>query len=303
MSRPHPLLLGIAADRAFSTTVAVTREVAASAIEHRMQGLLWEWIEDSVHPIGDEVTELLAPTVIAARRRSRRLQAVAAELTEKLGRSDLEVAVFKGIAAEKRWYGSSGDRPAVDLDLWLSPHQLGRAQEVVAALQPTHPLASQISDLATTRQIRSVDLVWNQIPVDLHFDPFKFGIWYDDLQSIWADTEDIGDGVRALGAAAELLTALLHLNKDRFSRLLGFVDVVRGSADTDVAEDTWRLAKDIGVSVPVGCSAKAIGDTLGVEIPIPTPRRGWRTEVWSASGKRRLQADAASSGLDSSALR
>jgi len=246
-----------------------------------MHGLLWEWIEATHRPIDEVVMGQLAPAVIAARRRSRRLQTVAAELTEKLARADLQVAVFKGIATEKRWYGSSGVRPSVDLDLWLAPNQIDRVDEVVTAILPTHPLAEQILSLATTRKIRSVDLVWDQFPIDLHFDPFKFGVWYEDLEAVWADTEDLGEGYQAMGPAAELLNALIHLNKDRFSRLLGFVDVVRASAQPGVAADAWRLAKKIGVSVPVACSAQVVGETLGVEIPIPAPRPGWRTQMWS----------------------
>lgn len=276
-----PLLVPLAAGAHPAAGTVVNRALAVSAVEHRMDGLLWRWVEAGALEVEPEALSLLAPPAIASRRRSARLSTAAVQVSEKLGRADLQVAVFKGIAAEKRWYISSGDRRAVDLDLWLAPHQLGRVDEVVEAIQPDHPLVHRVSELASSRRIRSVDLVWNQIPIDLHFDPFKFGVWYEDLDAVWVETEDLGDGWRAMGPAAELLNALIHLNKDRFSRLLGFVDVVRASAQPDVADGAWQLAKKMGISVPVACSAQVVGDTLGVEIPIPPPPPGWRTQLWS----------------------
>jgi len=281
MARADPLLIELASGGFEGVMATITHLQVNSAIEHRMQGLLWAWVETGNFAIESEASELLATSVLSARVRSRRLSEAAADLSSELSHRDLDVAVFKGIATERRWYKRQGERPAVDLDLWLAPHQLDHAGEVVERIQPNHPLADQISSLVSNRRIRSVDLVWNGIPVDLHFDPFKFGVWYEGLEEVWADTEDLGDGYRTMGSAAELLVALLHLNKDRFSRLLGFVDVVRASARPEVAEKTWRLATEIGVSVPVACSAQAVGETLGMDIPIPAPRPGWRTRAWS----------------------
>jgi len=275
------LLLALAGGADVPLDAEATTDVVTSAIEHRMHGLLWELVETEELPVGREATDLLAPAVLAVRRRSRKLATTASDVSEELAEIGLEVAVFKGVAAEKRWYGRNGTRPAGDLDLWLAPHQIDRAGEAVTALHPGHPLEGQVSELASTGQIRSVDLVWKGIPVDLHFDPFKFGVWYEDLDAVWANTEDLGEGYRAMGPAAELVNALIHLNKDRFSRLLGFVDVVRASAQPEVAEAAWRLATQIGVSVPVACSAQVVGETLDVPIPIPEPRDGWRTQMWS----------------------
>lgn len=270
----------LAAGTNASNEVLIGEDLAVSAIEHRMHGLLWDWTKEASHGLDREVADRLGPPVLAARRRSIRLATAAGDVTSELSRVGVEVAVFKGIAAEGRWYSRPGARPAFDLDLWLSPNQLDHAKRAIEVLQPDHPLIEDVTHLVATRRIRSVDIVWRGVPIDLHFDPFKFGVWHDNLEAIWTDIEDTEEGYRVMGSAAEMLNALIHLNKDRFSRLLGFVDVVRASTQPGLSADAWDLAKEIGVSVPVACSARVVAEVLGVPVPIPAPPRGWRSSAW-----------------------
>lgn len=280
MTKPEEQALRLASGQRDGAEGGLSSRAIHSITEHRLEGILWPLVESGEIAISDDALASLATLGLSWRRRSRQLLEAAQSITHLLGDEGLEVAVFKGIAAERRWYSGPGARPAFDLDLWLSPWQLDRAREVVELVHPRHPLAGDVTDLVSDRRLRSVDLSWQGIPVDLHFDPFKFGVWHQDLDSVWANTEVRDDGIRVMGSAAELLVAILHLNKDRFSRLIGFVDVVRGATQPGVAEASWELAKAIGVTVPVACSAQVVRETLGAEIPIPEPPPGWKTRMW-----------------------
>ena len=224
---------------------------------------------------------MLAALALGTRQRSQRLTDAARRITEELNSHGLEVAVFKGIAAERRWYTAAGTRPAFDLDLWLSPLQLDRAEQAVELLHPEHPLAADVAGLVARRQLRSVDLSWNGVAVDLHFDPFKFGVWFDGLDGMWEETDIEADGLRVIGGSAGLLASLIHLNKDQFSKLIGFADVVRASRVPGMAERMWETATAVGATVPVACSGRVVAETLGVDLPIPPPRPGVKTWLWN----------------------
>lgn len=277
---PERLLLDLASSRYDPSPVAVSLALVELAAEHRMAGLLSDRVDTGGIEVEPEARAVLAAMALGGRHRSQELTDAALAITTELDSLGLEVSVFKGIAVERRWYPRAGARPAFDLDLWLSPFQLQRAREVVELLHPEHPLAGDVAGLVARKQLRSVDLSWNGIPVDLHFDPFKFGVWSDQLEMVWSRTEIEPDGIRVMGEPAQLLVSLVHLNKDRFSKLVGFADVARAVAAPGLADAMWELASAMGVTLPVSCSARVVEQTLRVDLPIPPPRSGWRTWLW-----------------------
>lgn len=261
--------------------VEVTHEVVASAIEHRLFGLLWKWVEAGSVRCERAPRDSLAVAMLQSRRQSKRCLSAVNEITELLKSHALDVAVLKGIGTEVRWYSELGTRPSVDLDLWLSPEDLERASEVVRLLDPGHPLESSVDELVRNRRVRSIDLRWNGFAVDLHFDPFKYGIWYTDLESAWSWNERLEEGFVVPGRPVELVISLLQLNKDRFSRLLNFADVARMTSDASTCTNSWELARSMGASVPVISSARVVASTLGVGPPVPTPEGHWRSFLWN----------------------
>ncbi|HJU81648.1 MAG TPA: nucleotidyltransferase family protein [Acidimicrobiia bacterium] len=172
-----------------------------------------------------------------------------AEIAVQLG---LDLFVIKGIANEARWYSRLGERPAWDIDLVLAPWHRDRVGELLAALQPRHSLLSDPSEMRSDR-LQSIDLGFHGLPVDLHLDPLKLevaatrraGILFEDSTSLRTGADK---SVKVLGTEPSLVLAALHLNKDRFRYLLGYVDVVRIFADKDLDLDrAVKIAEALGL--------------------------------------------------------
>src|SRR5439155_18771565 len=104
--------------------------------------------------------------VFAARR--RRLWSALASVAEQVQSLGIEVATVKGVTAEARWYDRPGERPCSDLDLFVGPADVDRAAEIVAILQPDHPLRRDVGWLAREQRLQNVDLRVGDVAVDLH---------------------------------------------------------------------------------------------------------------------------------------
>ncbi len=197
----------------------------------------------------------------------------------------MEFAIFKGVIAEQRWYDRVGERPCWDLDILLAPSQLGRIDEIVSSLQPGHALAGVSQRLFERGFIQGLTLWVDETPIDLHFDLFKLGlksrlaetVWQ---RVVWQDAAQLKGPVRTLDAETSLLHFLIHLGRDRFSRLLGHVDIARiierEELDWAVIE---TMARQEGLDAPVSVAVTALSATLA--IPLPTVRTsGWRKWIW-----------------------
>jgi hypothetical protein len=207
-------------------------------------------------------------------------------VSEELSRLGVEVALLKGVAAEALWYGRMGERPCMDLDLWLSPDKVRDVDQVVAAFHPDHPLLGQLGGLVERGTLQSVDVRSPVlgIGIDLHVDPFKVGVPTRALDDIWAHTRVVslnGREVRVPDRETALMLFLLHLNKDRFRYLLGLVDVTRIVGSEEVDWDRLReLADREGLWVPVARSLEVVCSTLGLARPPVAPARGVRARLW-----------------------
>lgn len=298
MARPHPALMPLAA-RGQLGRVEDAEALVASAVEHRMAGLLWS-VERNENRLPGPQRLLLAQRDAMTSHRHRAIWQTIDHVVRRLSDAGVEGAVVKGVAAEARWYDRTGERPCNDVDLWLAPRHLGEIDDVVSALAPAHPLIGQLVTLVSRGELQSVDLQGPvpDIEIDLHFDPFKVGVATRDLEELWARTEPFMKddvSVRVPDAATSLVLFLLHLNKDRFRYLLGHVDVRRVIERGDVDWDAVRsLAAASGLWVPVSKSLEAVFDALELPQPVAAAR-GPRAKLWERTWPEeiRLQGDEA----------
>jgi hypothetical protein len=230
MAAPHPALIELASGRRLPP-VGDGKELLRSAREHRVAGLLWSRVLSGELSGERSGWDALAGDDLLERAHHRRLWATLSELDHRLSNCGIEVAAAKGVAAEARWYDRQGERPCVDLDLLVNPHHLDRVGDAVELIQPDHPLRGRVQELVDHGLLQSIELQADDgSSIDLHIDVLKLGI-PSQRELIWQRTVPVavpgGGTVRALDPETSLVHFLLHLTKDRFRFLLGFVDIAR----------------------------------------------------------------------------
>lgn len=286
LARPHPALIEFAAGRRVQR-VDDSREFLMSAAEHRMMGLLWRQTQSGELVVDPSLERVLATESLRTEQRHRRLSLALVHATELLAAKGIDVATFKGVAAERRWYDGVGDRPCWDVDLLVAPHSLHRAGELSRSLDPGGRDPARIQRLVDAGVLQTIDIAFEGVVLDIHFDLFKFGFRSRQPEQMWARTVQVpierGRSVRALGPEISLIFALLHLNRDRFAKLLGFVDVLRIIERSDLDwEFVDQLVRGNGLETPHALSLAVVLNTLGVENPRPFIPTGWRTRIWNA---------------------
>ena len=282
--QPSQLLLDLAAGRP-PRKVEVDAALLMSAAQHRMTGLLWTWARE--HLSDEDLRARLVMQDLVKQAHLGRVWRVLESSVALLDTAGIETATMKGVTAEARWYGRRGERPCSDVDLWLAPDQLDRAAETLAILQPEHPWVAHLDGLVASRRVQAVTLRVDGIQVDLHTDLLKLGIPTRGASALWERTTPYplpdGGHVRVLDDTAALMHFLVHLNKDRFQRLLGFADIARIVASDRV--DWHLLQRDAareGIEVAVWRTLETVLDEL--ELP-------WPTEVARPRGPRALAWD------------
>lgn len=298
---PAPVLVDLAACRT-PPEVALSGELIEAALEHRMGGLLWTWVRDTL--ADDPYRASLAMHDLRVQAHLARVRALLERCVASLDDIGVDVAAIKGPTTEARWYRRTGERPTSDVDLWLSPHQLHRAGDAVRALQPDHPWSEFVGELAASRQLQAVTLTVDRIQVDLHLDLLKTGLPMRGACSVWGANQTFqlpsGSSVRVLDETSALLHFLVHLNKDRFQRLLGYADVARIIERGVDWPQLVRAAEREGLLGPVLRSLAAVIDDLRLDWPsgLPTPadddllwRLLWRPRVRlrGSEGRRRFR--------------
>jgi Uncharacterised nucleotidyltransferase len=298
---PHPALIEVAAGRGLPA-VTDAGPLLRSAFAHGMAGLLLSEVERARPPWRRTALAVLTARQASVRAWHERLWAGLTSVAATLDDLGVEVAVAKGVVAEARWYDRMGERPCSDLDLLLSPAQLSRIDDVVAAIEPSHPLCGQVRRLAERGLLQSIDLERDGVPIDLHWDILKLGIPSRNRQAIWDRTVPFSspDGrlLRVLDAESSFVHLLVHLNKDRFRRLLGFVDVARihELEDLDHAA-VRRLARTDGIEASVGASWDVVVRTLGVRAGDDLQAGGVRSVVWQIAWRPSVRLRATESTI------
>lgn len=284
MARPHPALLALAGDRP-PGPVDDPWALIESARDHRMAGLLWVAFSGGTIELPSAAAHELARIHLWTRAHHRKLWRAAEVISGRLAEAGAQAALFKGVAAEQRWYGEEGARPCNDLDLWLRPSDFARLEEVIAALRPDEGLRPTALRLLLTGELQSVDLRIDGVDVDLHVDLLKMEIPLRAPEQLWQRCEAItsphGTVLTAVDAETSLVQFLIHVNRDRFARLIELVDIARlaqSGVDWDVVA---RVLDCQGMSEVGAATLQRVAETLDVEVPSLPTRRGWRTAAWS----------------------
>jgi hypothetical protein len=285
-------LVDLAAGR-IPTPAPLDDNLLRLADDHRMTGLLWSWAQHQ--PVGPEIKTALAVQDLAEQAHLARVWHVLESCATRLSAAGIEVATIKGVTAEARWYRRPGERPCIDVDLLLAPHHLARVAEVIDVVQPDHPWASHATELVLSGRVQSVTMHVDGLEVDLHLDLLKLGIPTRQAEAIWRRTIPFGlpggSSIRVLDDTTALFHLLVHLNKDRFQRLLGFADIARITAAGRV---DWRLlermARAEGIEVAVFRSLEIVLETLRLPWPEEVAHcRGPRALVWSIVWRRSVR--------------
>lgn len=287
MARLDQLLIDLAAGRRpASPPPDRAAEIVRSATEHRMTGLLWSSVVTDEVVLPTAESALLAARDLAVQQHHARLWRTIHDVQRRLSGIGLETAVMKGVPAEARWYRRMGERPCKDIDLLLRPGTESRLGEILDEIHPDHPQRADLVELVRGGMLQSVDLVVNGIGIDLHADLLKIEVVTRSRDEIWARTEllDVPDGpaVRVLDAEVSLILFAMHLNKDRFARLLGYADLARILAD-DSLDWTFidALLRREGIRVHAYSTIDTVTTTLGLaRSPVRLPS-GRRAGLWA----------------------
>lgn len=270
----------------------LTPELVAIAADHRMSGLLWSWAQE--HAPESELRSQVAIRDLRIQAHLTRVWALLESCVMRLDEAGIEVASIKGPITEARWYSRPGERPSSDVDLWLSPHQTDRAGDALTILQPDHPWAPFFGDLASSGLVQTVTLTVDDIEVDLHLDLLKTGLSNLQASEIWDAAESFelpgGTIVPVLDSAAALFHFLIHLNKDRFQRLLGYADIVR-IVDSGINWDRLiALVEGEGLATPAFSSLEVVRSDLGRQRTFGVPiASGLRSRLWRLTWPRRVR--------------
>lgn len=241
-----------------------------SAAEHRMSGLVWTYVDRGLIELPLHGRQSLFETDLAHWAHNVRLWAAWRALTDLGSRVGVEMALFKGVAVESRFYQRTGERPCSDIDVLIAPEQTDKIEELLEALVFDRHLIAPTGRLVRSGRIQSVLAELDGVSVDVHVDLFKLGFASKHPDLIWAEVEQVegSEGTyRTIEPALSLLHLLLHLNRDRFRRLLGYVDIrliaVSGLVDWD---RFWHHARREGLESIAREVLAAVGDVL----PLPT---------------------------------
>jgi hypothetical protein len=287
VAAPHPVIIELAAGRT-ATPVEPGQAPAllASAIEHGMHGLLWSSVAAGDIALPRNQVLVLAKADLAVRAHHAHLWGMLIDLQERLGRIGVRIATAKGITAEARWYDRLGERPSNDLDLLLEPGSEARIEEIIDALDPGYFLRGHAPDLVRRGILQSLDMTIDGVEVDLHTDLLKIEIPTRGAQTIWARTTETmsphGVPVRTTDAEVSLIHFLVHLQKDRFARLLGYADISRilQKESLDWAFIEAFLATE-GLRLQAYGALHRVTSALDLQPPpVPSPR-GWRGRAWA----------------------
>lgn len=292
MARPHPALIDIAAGR---NPVAVVDDEALveSALQHRMAGLAFDSAERGELEIGSEARHQLAGVKLAVAAHNARVGKAAVEVIGALANHGWDSALFKGLATAIRWYPTRGTRATSDVDLFLAPAAASSINEILAAMAPGHGLSGKAQRLVDDGRIQSFDFTWNDIWIDVHTDPIKVGVALPRLGELWERTTSVeinGVPTPTLDAEASMVQALIHLQKDRFSRLHGFADIVRIAAAGVDWDWVQEYAAEAALSVHVNEALRVVNEVLGSDLPYDAAAssRLWRA-IWPESSMLRGQ--------------
>jgi hypothetical protein len=265
MSKPHPSLVDLAAGRPI-TSEHDPEGLYVSSVDHRMSGLLAAdeigvgslTEHDRLHLAGVQASMWVHNTML--RERLREILSLASGV-------GAEVAAYKGVVTEERWYRQAGERVVTDLDLIVAPGSLDRALDLIAVIEPLR--VDELRPLVSSGALQSCELRFQDITIDLHFDILKLELLETrDPHRLWESMEQMdafGTQVLTPNPSLSLTLTLLHTTRDRFRWLSSYADVARivqdGRADLGEA---LRLAESEGLGAQARLALNRIDQDLGL---------------------------------------
>lgn len=247
-----------------------------------MTGLLWSSVMNGHVELPDDLHKELAILDLNTEARNRFLLGALDRLTARLDDAGIMLGTFKGVTAEARWYDRTGERPCLDIDLFLNPKDRNRIPTIVEALLPGHGSRLDGQPSQQTIDLEVEPHTW----VDLHLDIMKWEIPVRQGQLIWDRTRPFilpsGRTVQVPDPTLSLFVALINVNRDRFRTLLGLADVARILAKEEIDWDFFdRFARTEGFEVHVYKTLNTTIATLGLADTFPIPSTGgWRSRAW-----------------------
>src|SRR4029453_18656768 len=148
--------------------------------------------------------------------------------------------------------------------------------------------------------LQSIDLEYEGVPIDLHWDILKLGIPSRNIDAIWDRTVPFalrdGRSIRALDATSPYVPFLVLVKKDRFRRLLGFVDVARVYASDQVDQaDVDRLIRAAGIETSVSASWEVVIRTLDLPLRNQIKSQPVKSLIWHLAWRPSVRLRAAES--------
>ncbi|MGI9615894.1 MAG: nucleotidyltransferase family protein [Acidimicrobiales bacterium] len=298
MSYPATPLLDLASGRRVSDDLRDSAGIVASAVEHRLGGLLFSAAQAGEAELGPQDLVSLAAADASTCAHHRRLWQALGSAVSMLAEAGIETAAMKGVTSEARWFGRMGERPCSDIDLVVRHDHIDRLPEILAILAADYPMIDEATELVRSRRLQHVHFEWQGATIDLHLDPLKLGMWTRGSDIVWSTTDQVanpegGGMVRVFGPEVALVGALTHLNKDRFAYLGAYGEIIRIATDPTL---DWglvsRFVEGEGLAVPVWRSLAAVADALDVDLAV-LETAGWKAMLWDRlwPPSSRLQGD------------
>jgi hypothetical protein len=266
-------LVDVAAGRSVSPVVDPDA-LLASATAHGLTGLLWSRVRDGEVELPREQALTLAAVDVAQREHHAALESALIRATRLLDEQGISSATFKGVRAEHRWYERVGDRPCRDVDLVLCPDDVRRLGAAVDLLDPHYRLRAGLDRRVELGVQQAATVSFDGVTIDLHVEVPKFGVPSRSRDLVWRHAithrSDEGAEVRVLDAEGQLFAFLTHVVKDRFARMLNYVDVFRIATQKDLDWDAVRaIARADSLEAPLARALGVVAATLEVELETP----------------------------------
>jgi hypothetical protein len=274
MARPHELIRAVARGEQIHGA-EVTSDVAESAIEHRMVGLLLDSVSSSAD-IVDEVSVPLHAVQMAISARRREHDRVLSLVHRQLDEAGVIHTIVKGPASALRWFDKPVNRPYADLDVIVPAGE--HFAKAVETLDPANPVVTLLGGPAAP-YVSSVDVVVDGVDVDLQTNALRFGPTPKSDAEWNMGSDRLEEGVRVFDAEHDLVVFLLHQGRDRFRFLVGVAESrlrLKHPIDWDRVE---RIARAEGIWEQIAVALEVMCDELQIDTPVRSPA-GWRSSFW-----------------------
>lgn len=248
--------------------LAIERHRVAPVIAHRLRGA------GPPKAVAEKVQAEARQNAMATLRQIEELR----QMLSAFRAAGVDPVILKGIPLAERLYGAAGNRHARDIDLLVSPADLGGAAQVLRDLgyepAPVYRLRGRLVDTAALRE-ECYDLEFlhrtTGSSVELHWRTNRFCGW-PDIAGDPALTRVTGTSVgeiRVPTDAADLIFLSNHGGMHAWARLKWLADIARLAErmGTSGLEEGMELAEKMRATRPVSLALRVSHRLLGSPLP------------------------------------